>query len=108
MPRLVVQLWLSHWQLPSGQVPVTHAEWRLQLKCVQEQRPLLQSSNWEGLELGDKQAKKAKILEIFIDGVLFGCCVDEEKKLQEGRREISLPEEEAHFSQTLQLSEWFE
>lgn len=47
-------------------------------------------------------------MEIFIDGVLFGCCVDEEKKLQEGRREISLPEEEAHFSQTLQLSEWFE
>ena len=45
--------------------------YRLLLKSVHWQRPVLQSSNWEGLELGDKQAKTAKILEILIDGVLF-------------------------------------
>ena len=82
--------------------------YRLLLKCVHWQLPVLQSSNWEGLELGDKQAKTAEILEILIDGVLFGCHFDEEKKLQEGKREMSVPEKEAHFPQTLQLSEWFE
>ena len=98
----------TFWKLLSCQGPITQAGYRLLLRCVHWQRPLLQSAHWEGLELGDKQAKTAKILEMLIDGVLFGCHFGDEKKLQEGKREMSEPEKETHFPQTLQLSEWFE